>query len=238
MPKPSLISDLDVHLFNEGTHYRLHDKLGAHPMTVDGVEGTYFAVWAPNAERVTVVGDFNFWDRENLPLSTRGESGIWEGFVPGARQGVAYKYFIASRYNGYKVEKADPFAFTSEVPPKSASVIWNLDYNWGDADWMRSRRARNAAAAPISIYEVHLGSWIRSPEHPDNFLGCREIAPRLAEYCRDVGFTHVELLPIMEHPYYPSWAIRSRHISRPPAATERRRITCISWITCTSTASG
>ncbi len=205
MTKPSLITELDVHLFNEGTHYRLHEKLGAHPMTVDGVEGTYFAVWAPNAERVNVMGDFNFWDRENRPLETKGESGIWEGFVPGVVQGGAYKYFISSRYNGYKVEKADPFAFTSEMPPKTASIVWNLDYNWGDADWMQSRRGRNAGTAPISIYEVHLGSWIRSPENPDAFLGCREIAPRLADYCNDVGFTHVEFLPLMEHPYYPSW---------------------------------
>jgi 1,4-alpha-glucan branching enzyme len=203
--RPTLISDLDVHLFNEGTHYRLYDKLGAHAMTVDGVEGTYFAVWAPNAERVSVMGDFNLWDRENRPLAERGSSGIWEGFVPGAGQGAAYKYFIASRYNGYRVDKADPYGFTSELPPKTASIIWNLDYAWGDGDWMRSRRDRNAAAAPVSTYEVHLGSWIRSPEDPETFLSCREIAPRLAEYCRDVGFTHVELLPIMEHPYYPSW---------------------------------
>ncbi|HUI42504.1 MAG TPA: 1,4-alpha-glucan branching protein GlgB [Terriglobia bacterium] len=202
---PSLITDLDVHLFNEGTHYRLYEKLGAHRMSVDGVKGTYFAVWAPNAERVTVMGDFNYWDPGNRPLAPRGSSGIWEGFVPGLEAGAVYKYHVSSRFNGYQVEKADPFAFWSEQPPKTASIVWDLEYTWGDADWMGSRQARNSAGAPISTYEVHLGSWMRSPDNPERFLSFREIAPRLAGYARMMGFTHVEFLPIMEHPYYPSW---------------------------------
>jgi 1,4-alpha-glucan branching enzyme len=206
---PAVLSDLDIHLFNEGTHYRLYDKLGAHPITLDGVQGTYFAVWAPNAEQVTVMGDFNFWDRSNHPLEARGSSGIWEGFVPGAGHGTKYKYFISSRYLGYQIDKSDPLAFWNEIPPQTASITWDLDYSWGDRAWMDSRHNRNSAGAPISVYEVHLGSWMRSPDNPDDFLSCREIAPKLAEYCRDMGFTHVELLPIMEHPYYPSWGYQT-----------------------------
>ena len=201
----STISDLDLHLFNEGTHYRLYDKLGAHPMNVEGVEGAYFAVWAPNAESLTVMGDFNFWDRTNQPLEMHGGSGIWEGFVPGAVRGMRYKFFVRSRYLGYQIDKSDPVAFWNEVPPQTASIIWELDYSWGDAAWIQARRNRNSAGAPISIYEVHLGSWMRSPDNPQSFLSCRDIAPRLAGYARDMGFTHVELLPIMEHPFYGSW---------------------------------
>ena len=200
-----IISDLDVHLFNEGTHYRLFDKLGARPLTLNGVAGTYFAVWAPNAERVTVMGEFNFWDRSNRPLTTLGGSGIWHAFVPGASRGMQYKYFIRSRFLSYEIDKADPLAFRNEEPPQTASVIWDLDYGWGDKTWMETRGQRNSASAPISIYEMHLGSWMRSPDDPRRFFSCRDIAPRLAEYCRATGFTHVELLPIMEHPYYPSW---------------------------------
>lgn len=206
---PSLISDVDVHLFNEGTHYRLYDKLGAHPITWDGLEGTYFAVWAPNAERVSVMGDFNSWDRNKQSLEARGVSGIWEGFVPGAGHGAKYKYFVSSRYLGYQIDKSDPVGFWNQIAPQTASVVWNLDYTWGDSAWMESRRGRNSSNAPISIYEVHLGSWMRSPDNPDEFLSCRLLAPRLAEYCRNMGFTHVELLPIMEHPYYPSWGYQT-----------------------------
>ena len=201
----AVISDMDVHLFNEGTHYRLYDKLGARAMSLNGLEGTYFAVWAPNAERVAVMGDFNFWDRGNRPLQLLGNSGIWHGFVPGATRGMNYKYWIASRYLGYQIDKADPLALWNQEPPLTASVIWDLDYNWGDGAWMESRRDRNAAGAALSIYEVHLGSWMRSPDDPQRFFSYRDLAPRLAEYCRATGFTHVELLPVMEHPYYPSW---------------------------------
>ena len=202
---PTLLSNLDLHLFNEGTHYRLYEKLGAHPMRVGDVEGTHFAVWAPNAERVSVMGDFNYWDRSDRPLEPRGASGIWEGFVPGAGRGMRYKYFIASRLLDYRIDKADPFAFYNEKPPQTASIIWDLDYIWGDQAWMEGRGRRNRSSAPISIYEIHLGSWIRSPEEPARLLSCREVAPRLAEYCRSMGFTHVELLPVMEHPFYGSW---------------------------------
>ncbi|HXJ93463.1 MAG TPA: 1,4-alpha-glucan branching protein GlgB [Terriglobia bacterium] len=205
----SLISDVDVHLFNEGTHYRLYDKLGAHPITWNGVEGTYFAVWAPNAERVSVMGDFNFWDNANRPLQALGASGIWEGFVPGVGHGTKYKYFISSRYLGYQIDKSDPLAFWNEIAPQTASIVWDLGYAWGDDSWMASRHKRNSSNAPISIYEVHLGSWMRSPDNPDDFLSCRELAPKLAEYCHNMGFTHVELLPIMEHPYYPSWGYQT-----------------------------
>ncbi|HEY6291750.1 MAG TPA: 1,4-alpha-glucan branching protein GlgB [Terriglobia bacterium] len=196
---------MDVHLFNEGTHYRLFDKLGARSLALNGVQGTYFAVWAPNAERVTVMGDFNFWDRSNRPLEMLGGSGIWHGFVAGAVRGMKYKYFISSHYLGYQIDKADPVAFWNQEPPLTASVIWDLDYNWGDGAWMETRRDRNSRSAALSIYEVHLGSWMRSPDDPQRFLSYRDLASRLAEYCRATGFTHVELLPIMEHPYYPSW---------------------------------
>src|SRR5579863_8002539 len=201
----TVISDLDVHLFNEGTHYRLFDKLGARPLNLDGVDGTYFAVWAPNAELVSVMGEFNFWDRSNRQLVALGGSGIWHGFVPGATRGMKYKYFVKSRFLGYQIDKSDPLAFWNEEPPQTASVVWDLDYSWGDRAWMDSRRGRNSGSAPISIYEMHLGSWIRSPDDPGRFFSCRDIAPRLAQYCRETGFTHVEFLPVMEHPYYPSW---------------------------------
>jgi len=175
--------------------------MGAHPR--EG--GTSFAVWAPDAEKVSVAGDFNGWDRSKHPLSQRGVSGIWEGFVPGVGKGQIYKYHIVSRHNGYRVDKADPYAFHCETPPKTASVIWDLQYSWQDAEWMRTRRERNALGASISIYEVHLGSWMRSPDHPDRPLTYRELAVPLAEHARRVGFTHVELMPVMEHPFYGSW---------------------------------
>jgi 1,4-alpha-glucan branching enzyme len=204
----TLLTDDDLYLFNEGSHLRLYEKLGAHPMTVGGAEGTSFAVWAPNAARVAVMGDFNGWDKDSHPLSPRGNSGIWEGFLPGICQGAAYKYFIASRYRGYAADKTDPFAFRAEVSPRTASIVWNLDYDWEDADWMKSRASRNAVSAPISVYEVHLGSW-RRPGDEDRFFTYRELAQPLAEYARQLGFTHVELLPVMEHPFYGSWGYQT-----------------------------
>ncbi|HEY8475469.1 MAG TPA: 1,4-alpha-glucan branching protein GlgB [Chloroflexota bacterium] len=205
----SLLTEDDLYLFNEGTHYRLYEKLGAHPGTVDGVGGTFFAVWAPNAERVSVVGDFNHWNPTSHPLAPRGVSGVWEGFVPGVSKGALYKYHIVSRLHGYQVDKADPYGFFHEVPPRTASVVWDLDYVWGDAEWMAQRRKRNAMDAPMAIYEVHLGSWMRVPEEHNRWLTYREIAPRLAEYVQRMGFTHVELLPIMEHPFYGSWGYQT-----------------------------
>jgi 1,4-alpha-glucan branching enzyme len=201
----TLLTDDDVYLFNEGTHYKLYDKLGAHPITTPRGPGTFFAVWAPDAAEVFVMGDFNGWDKTGCPLRPKKQSGIWEGFVPGLGPGSAYKYHIVSRYHGYRVDKADPFAFTGEAPPKTASVVWNLDYAWGDQAWMQQRQQHNSLGAPLAIYEVHLGSWRRVPEEGNRSLTYRELAPRLAAYVKEMGFTHVELLPVMEHPFYGSW---------------------------------
>jgi 1,4-alpha-glucan branching enzyme len=198
-PEPPRLTDHDVYLFREGTHRRLHEKLGAHP----GAGGTSFAVWAPNAERVSVVGDWNGWDEGVDPLAPRGDTGIWEGFVKGVGKGALYKFHVASRYAGYAAKKADPFAIRTEMPPATGSVVWDLDYAWGDESWMTHRAQRNARTAPISIYEVHLGSWRRGPGN--RMLTYREIAPLLAEHAKRMGFTHVELLPVMEHPFYGSW---------------------------------
>jgi 1,4-alpha-glucan branching enzyme len=205
----SLISDFDIYLFNEGNHHKLYEKLGAHPLTRDGVAGTYFALWAPNARNVYVTGDFNGWDRTSHPLQPRQKSGIWEGFIEGVGPGTIYKYFIVSQYHGYTVEKADPLAFYAETPPKTASIVRDLDYTWGDTTWMQERRERNKLDTPISIYEVHLGSWRRVPEENNRPLTYREIAPRLARYVNQMGFTHVEFLPVMEHPFYGSWGYQT-----------------------------
>jgi len=205
----TLLTDDDLYLFNEGNHFCLYQKLGAHCLNANGVEGTYFAVWAPDAEQVYVTGDFNGWDRASHPMRSRGQSGIWECFVHGLGKGILYKYHVRSRYNGYRVDKTDPFAFYDEVPPKTASVVWNLDYTWGDGEWMEKRRSRNSLDSPISIYEVHLGSWRRVPEEGNRPLTYRELALRLAEYVQRMGFTHVEFLPIMEHPFYASWGYQA-----------------------------
>ncbi|HEY8506621.1 MAG TPA: 1,4-alpha-glucan branching protein GlgB [Gemmataceae bacterium] len=205
----SVLSEEDLYLFNEGSHLRLYEKLGAHPARVDGVEGTTFAVWAPNAERVSVIGDFNGWDPGANPLQTRGHSGVWEGFLPGVGPGAVYKYHIASRWHGYRTDRADPFAFHAETPPKTASVVTDLRYEWGDREWMATRHRRNALGAPISVYEVHLGSWRRVPEEGDRYLSYRELAPLLAEHVKRMGFTHVEFLPVMEHPFYGSWGYQT-----------------------------
>jgi 1,4-alpha-glucan branching enzyme len=205
----SLFSDVDLYLFNEGNHHELYDKLGAHPLITNDTAGTYFAVWAPNARDVYVIGDFNGWNRSSHRLQSREKSGIWEGFIPGIGDGIVYKYYIVSQYNEYTVEKADPLAFFSEVPPKTASIVHNLEYAWGDQQWMQERRERNKLDAPISIYEVHLGSWRRVPEEDNRWLTYREIAPRLARYINMMGFTHVEFLPVMEHPFYGSWGYQT-----------------------------
>ncbi|MEA2166503.1 MAG: 1,4-alpha-glucan branching enzyme [Thermoanaerobaculia bacterium] len=203
----SLLSDWDYHLFNEGSHTQLWEKLGAHPHNRDGVPGTMFAVWAPNASAVSVIGDWNGWDPDANPLEDRGRSGIWEGFVPGVGKGAHYKFHIRSLYNNYRVDKADPLGVLHETPPQTASVVWDLDYEWSDAAWMAQRAARNAFEAPMSIYEMHIGSWRRVPgddgiERPMTY---RELAAPLADYLRKMNFTHVELLPVMEHPFYGSW---------------------------------
>ncbi len=198
----SLLSDWDYHLFNEGSHTRLWEKLGSHVVTRDGVTGTMFAVWAPNAGSVSIMGDWNGWNPEELYLEDRGPSGIWEGFVPHVGKGAHYKFHIRSKHNGYRVDKADPFGILHETPPATASVVWDLDYEWHDDDWMRDRAQRNAITAPMSTYEMHIGSWRRDGDRP---LTYRELAEPLAAYLRKMNFTHVELLPVMEHPFYGSW---------------------------------
>jgi len=201
----TLLTEDDTYLFNEGTHYRIYDKLGAHPLQEGGEKGTYFATWAPNAERVSVMGDFNGWNKETHPLQLRGQSGVWEGFIPGVYPGAVYKYHVMSRLGSYCVDKADPYAFFAEVPPNTGSRVWDLRYRWSDAEWMRSRASRSLLSSPISIYEVHLGSWRRVPEEGHRPLTYRELAPKLAAYCQEMGFTHVELMPVTEHPLYASW---------------------------------
>lgn len=206
---PTRFSGDDLYLFNEGTHLRLYDKLGAHLTTQADVVGTSFAVWAPNAKRVSVIGDFNGWSTPGVPLATVGHSGIWEGFVPGVKQGSLYKYHIESQRQGYRVDKADPFGAYHEHPPKTASIVWDLAYSWQDQGWMTARMGRHAHDEPISIYEVHLGSWQRVPEQGHRWLSYRELAPRLADYVTKLGFTHVEFLPVMEHPFYGSWGYQT-----------------------------
>jgi 1,4-alpha-glucan branching enzyme len=204
-----LLTADDLHMFNEGTHYRLYEKMGCHLCRCHDVEGAHFAVWAPNAEFVSVVGEFNRWERDHSPLTEQGNSGIWQGFVPGVSRGTLYKYHIESRYLGYKVDKADPFAFATEMPPGKASAVWNLSYDWQDEEWMRSRGDRQTVHSPLSIYEIHLGSWRRVVEEKDRSYSYRELARRLVEYIKKMGFTHVEFLPVMEHPFYGSWGYQT-----------------------------
>ena len=205
----TLLTDDDLYMFNEGSHYQLYDKLGSHTMTVDGVQGTYFAVWAPTAKQVSVIGDFNAWDKSSHPLRPMGQSGIWEGFIPGVGTGTFYKYHVSSQQRGYRVDKADPFAFCTQIPPNTASIVWDLDYEWSDREWMEKRKSANALDAPVSIYEMHIGSWMRVPEEGQRSLTYRELAPKLVDYVQQMGFTHVELLPIMEHPFYGSWGYQT-----------------------------
>ena len=207
--QPSLLGDQDLHLFNEGTHYRMYDKLGAHVMDSSEGPGTYFAVWAPSAREVSVIGSFNRWDPHATPLRPKESSGIWEGFVPGVDEGQLYKFHIRSQHHGHVADKADPFGFCHEKPPRTASVVRKLDYQWHDDDWMKHRGSKDSLSAPISIYEVHLGSWMRVPEEHNRPLTYRELAPRLADYVNRMYFTHVELLPVMEHPFYGSWGYQT-----------------------------
>lgn len=199
----------DLHLFNEGSHLHLFDKLGAHLTTINGVAGTYFSIWAPDATAVSVIGDFNQWNRDTHPLHPRESSGIWEGFIPRVAKGAIYKYHIASRYNTYVPEKTDPMGFYQEHPPRTASIVWDLEYQWRDDQWMQTRGARNAHNAPISIYELHLGSWKRIPEQGNRPLTYREFAPQLIEYIHHMGFTHVEFMPITEFPFDGSWGYQA-----------------------------
>ena len=201
----SLFTDFDIDLFKAGKHFRLYEKLGAHLLTFDGIKGVYFAVWAPTAHSVSVVGDFNYWTQGEHNLEVRwDESGIWEGFIPHLTKGTTYKYKIQSNNNGIVTEKADPFAFYCENPPNTASIVWDLDFKWKDTKWMNSREKQNGLDQPFSVYEVHLGSWKRHPKDK-RFLTYREFAEDLVGYVKETGFTHVEFMPIMEYPYDPSW---------------------------------
>ena len=217
-PGPSSpLTDTDLYLFNEGTHFRLYEKLGAHPAGSRRSDGTRFAVWAPNAEEVSVIGDFNDWCPGEDLLFPRATSGVFEGVLPAAGTGSLYKYHIRSRYRGYRVDKADPFAFRTEAPPATAAYVWGLDHTWRDGDWMADRGRRSARDAPVSIYEVHLGSWRRVPEEGDRPLTYREIAGPLVDHIIDLGFTHVEFLPLAEHAFYGSWGYEPTAFFAPTA---------------------
>lgn len=200
----SLFTDFDIDLFKAGKHFKLYEKLGAHLIEVNGVKGVYFAVWAPTAQTVSVVGDFNYWTQGEHVLNVRWDSsGIWEGFIPEITKGALYKYKIQSNIDGIVTEKADPFALYCEKPPHTASVVWDLEYKWKDENWMQNRKQNNALDKPYSVYEVHLGSWKRAENN--RFLTYLELADDLVKYVKETGFTHVEFMPIMEYPYDPSW---------------------------------
>ena len=204
------LTDFDLHLIAEGTHYRTYNKLGAHLSDLDGQPGTHFAVWAPNAREVSVVGSFNDWNPRFHPMTFRADAGLWECFIPGVGQGALYKYFLRSNYHDYEAEKADPYAFASEIRPASASKVWNLNgYAWGDQTWMATRGGAHRLDGPIAIYEVHLGSWMRVPEEDNRWLTYREAAHKLADYVQQMGYTHVELLPVCEHPFDGSWGYQT-----------------------------
>ncbi|WZO97622.1 1,4-alpha-glucan branching protein GlgB [Isosphaeraceae bacterium EP7] len=201
-----VMGDLDVHLLGEGTHYRNFERLGAHLISHEGFRGVHFAVWAPNAERVSIIGDFNHWDGRRHTMRSRGAAGLWELFIPDLVEGEVYKFEIKSRVNGYLVQKADPYGFYAEMRPKTASRVWDLNhYTWRDETWMEERLVRQGLDAPISIYEIHLGSWKRVAEEGDRFLTYLEMADHLIEYLGHTGFTHVELMPITEYPFDGSW---------------------------------
>lgn len=206
---PFLLSDFDLHLLGEGNHSHSYTKLGAQLRTVDGVVGTNFAVWAPNARSISLIGDFNHWDGRNHQMSRHGSSGIWEMFVPGAQAGTKYKFRVKSQH-GEVIDKSDPYGFAAELPPRTASIVTDLSrHEWRDNDWMERRRNTNPLDQPISIYEVHLGSWRRNHDRLHGWMNYRELAHQLVEYCRELGYTHLELLPVSEHPYSGSWGYQT-----------------------------
>jgi len=207
---PPLLSDYDLHLLGEGTHYLNYEKLGAHVREMEGVKGVHFAVWAPNARRVSVVGEFSSWDGRVYPMRSRGSSGIWEIFLPDMTEGTLYKFEILSRIASHLGLKADPYAFAAELRPNSASVVSNIDhYGWSDAGWIEARRSHDWLHSPMSIYEVHAGAWKRKTDEGDRWLTYRELAKELIPYVKQMGFTHVELMPIMEHPFDASWGYQT-----------------------------
>ncbi|MGH7409949.1 MAG: 1,4-alpha-glucan branching protein GlgB [Candidatus Methylomirabilis sp.] len=207
---PPTLSEYDLYLLREGTHLKEYEKLGAHTAKLDGVPGVIFAVWAPNARRVSVVGDFNHWDGRRHPMRNHPGNGLWEIFIPGLGEGALYKFEVKPRSGEEIALKADPFAFAVELTPRTASIVSDLDaYRWADHAWMEARDRRNPLERPLAIYEVHLGSWMRVPEEANRFLTYRELAPRLADYVTEMGYTHVELLPITEHPFYGSWGYQT-----------------------------
>jgi 1,4-alpha-glucan branching enzyme len=207
---PLVLTEYDLYLSGEGTHYLKYEKLGAHVREVAGVRGVHFGVWAPNAKRVSVVGNFNFWDGRVHPMRHRGESGIWEIFIPGLDEGEVYKFEILGRYDNYLGLKTDPYGFSGEVRPRNASVVRNIDgYEWKDRAWMESRSLRDWLHSPMTIYELHAGSWRRKPEEGNRWLTYRELADELIPYVKRMGFTHIELLPIMEHPLDASWGYQT-----------------------------
>jgi 1,4-alpha-glucan branching enzyme len=209
MSGPTL-TDFDLYLFTEGKYDRVYEKLGAHICEVDGKPGVSFCVWAPNAQSVHVVGDFNGWTPGKTPMQLHSDAGVWECFVPSLGSGALYKYYVESRYAGYRVDKADPYGFAAEIRPRTASKVWDLSgYQWGDREWIEARVKRQPQQVPSSIYEVHLGSWQRVPEENNRWLTYREIAPKLAEYAKQMGFTHVEFLPVSEHPFDGSWGYQT-----------------------------
>ena len=204
-----LLSDFDLHLFAEGTFFKAYETLGSHLRTIDGITGIHFVVWAPNAGRVSVVGDFNQWDGRRHPMTNRGATGLWELFIPGLTDGTLYKYEIRPRGQDAILLKADPYAIASELRPKTASVARDISYQWHDQTWMESRRRRDPLQSPVAVYEVHLGSWMRVPEDHSRWLTYRELAERLIPYVKDMGYTHLELMPVTEHPFDGSWGYQS-----------------------------
>ena len=206
----SLFTAQDIYLFKQGNHFRLYEKFGAHSMNVNGIEGTYFSIWVPNAEYVSVIGNFNDWDKKAHPLKQREDaSGVWEGFMGGVGKGEAYKYYVASKQHGYKADKSDPYGFFWELSPQTATITWDLCYEWNDKEWMENRVRSNSLDSPLSIYEIHLGSWKRIAEQNNRFLNYGELAHHLGDYVKEMGFTHVEFLPVMEHPFYGSWGYQA-----------------------------
>jgi len=207
---PPLFTDFDLHLFAEGRHYRAYEMLGAQTLTIEGVAGVRFAVWAPNALRVSVVGDFNGWDGRRHAMRNRGQTGLWELFIPDVPEETAYKYEIRPREQGASFLKADPYAFAAELRPKTASIVRSLSgYRWGDHDWMEARASGDPLRGPLSFYEVHLGSWMRVPEEGNRWLTYLELAAKLIPYVKDLGYTHLELMPITEYPFDGSWGYQT-----------------------------